>query len=73
MLGWGADCLVEQTWRVRAAQIGDQAHNPRGQSAGDTQGFLLGLDESERQCKLEVRRGVCLGAWVEESGGELNG
>jgi hypothetical protein len=39
-----------QTWRTRAAEIGDQAHNPRGTAAqGDGAGFLAGLEEGERQ------------------------
>ena len=38
-----------QTFRKRAAEISDHAHNPRG-ALGDGVEFLRGLDETERQC-----------------------
>lgn len=39
-----------QTFKERAAEIADHAHNPRG-ALGEAQDFLRGLDEMERQCK----------------------
>jgi hypothetical protein len=39
-----------QTFKKRAAEISDHAHNPRG-AVGEGVDFLRGLDESERQCK----------------------
>ena len=39
-----------QTFKERAAEIADHAHNPRG-ALGDAQDFLRGLDEMERQCR----------------------
>ena len=41
---------VRQTFKERAAEIADHAHNPRG-ALGEAQEFLRGLDEMERQCK----------------------
>ena len=38
-----------QTFRKRAAEISDHAHNPQG-ALGDGVEFLRGLDETERQC-----------------------
>lgn len=38
-----------QTFKVRAAVIADQAHNPRG-VLGESADFMRGLDENERQC-----------------------
>lgn len=38
-----------QTFKERAAEIADHAHNPRG-ALGEAQDFLRGLDEMERQC-----------------------
>ena len=35
---------------MRAAEIADHAHNPRG-AMGDAIEFLRGLDETERRCK----------------------
>ena len=37
-----------QTFKTRAADIADHAHNPRG-ALGDGADFLRGLDEMERQ------------------------
>lgn len=39
-----------QTFKERAAEIADHAHNPRG-VLGEAQDFLRGLDEMERQCR----------------------
>lgn len=39
-----------QTFKERAAEIADHAHNPRG-ALGEAQDFLRGLDEMERQCR----------------------
>ncbi|KAJ5388350.1 hypothetical protein N7509_010891 [Penicillium cosmopolitanum] len=41
------DVLME-TFKKRAAEVSDQAHNPRG-AVGDGVDFLRGLDETERQ------------------------
>lgn len=41
---------VMQTFKERAAEIADHAHNPRG-ALGEAQDFLRGLDEMERQCR----------------------
>ena len=41
-----------QAFKMRAAVIADQAHNPRG-ALGEGADFLRGLDENERQCKLK--------------------
>jgi GINS complex subunit 3 len=45
--GW-ADKALCQTFRKRAADIADHAHNPRG-ALGEGADFLRGLDEMERQ------------------------
>ncbi|KAI9855193.1 MAG: DNA replication protein [Vezdaea acicularis] len=42
-----ADVLIE-TFKIRAAEIADHAHNPRG-ALGEGADFLRGLDETERQ------------------------
>lgn len=39
-----------QTFKKRAAEIADHAHNPRG-ALGEGADFLRGLDEMERQCQ----------------------
>lgn len=39
-----------QSFKKRAKEIADQAHNPRG-AVGEGADFLRGLDEEERQCK----------------------
>ncbi|OKO92775.1 DNA replication complex GINS protein psf3 [Penicillium subrubescens] len=41
------DVLID-TFKKRAAEISDHAHNPRG-AVGEGVDFLRGLDESERQ------------------------
>lgn len=41
---------VMQTFKERAGEIADHAHNPRG-ALGEAQDFLRGLDEMERQCR----------------------
>lgn len=38
-----------QTFKKRAAEIADHAHNPKG-ALGDGVEFLQGLDETERRC-----------------------
>ena len=43
-------CGGIQTFKERAAEIADHAHNPRG-ALGEAQDFLRGLDEMERQCR----------------------
>jgi len=40
---------ISQTFKKRAAEIADHAHNPRG-ALGEGAEFLNGLDEMERQC-----------------------
>lgn len=48
----GMNCRLTgatQTFKKRAAEIADQAHNPRG-AMGEGVHFLRGLDEVERQC-----------------------
>lgn len=40
-----------QTFKKRAAEIADHAHNSRGAVGGGVD-FLRGLDETERQCML---------------------
>lgn len=42
-----------QTFKNRAAEIADHAHNPRG-AVGDGVDFLRGLDETERQCMSRI-------------------
>ncbi|OJJ82237.1 DNA replication protein PSF3 [Aspergillus glaucus CBS 516.65] len=41
--------VLSNTFRKRAAEIADHAHNPRGGAMGDGVEFLRGLDETERQ------------------------
>ena len=41
--------FIEQTFKKRAAEIADHAHNPKG-ALGDGVEFLQGLDETERRC-----------------------
>lgn len=52
--------ITQQTFKKRAAEIADQAHNPRG-ALGEGADFLRGLDESERQCKRSTNSGLFLG------------
>ena len=47
-----------QTFRKRAAEISDHAHNPRG-ALGDGVEFLRGLDETERQCMSSWDLVIC--------------
>jgi GINS complex subunit 3 len=42
------DVLIN-TFKKRAAEIADHAHNPKG-ALGEGADFLRGLDETERQC-----------------------
>ena len=42
-----------QTFKARAAEIADHAHNPRG-ALGEGVEFLRGLDEMERQRKSRI-------------------
>lgn len=46
-----------QTFKERAAEIADHAHNPRG-ALGEAQDFLRGLDELERQCRWFRLHGI---------------
>ncbi|KAJ5570094.1 uncharacterized protein N7459_009524 [Penicillium hispanicum] len=41
--------VLSDTFKTRAAEIADHAHNPRG-AVGEGVDFLRGLDETERQC-----------------------
>jgi GINS complex subunit 3 len=50
-LSVGHGLTAWQTFKKRAAEIADHAHNSRG-AVGDGVEFLRGLDETERQCKL---------------------
>jgi len=43
-----ADVLIN-TYKLRAAEIADLAHNPQGAIGGEAGAFLRGLDEEERQ------------------------
>lgn len=40
--------VLSETYKKRATEIADQAHNPRG-ALGEGADFLRGLDENERQ------------------------
>ena len=42
--------VLSDSFKKRAKEIADQAHNPRG-ALGEGADFLRGLDEEERQCK----------------------
>lgn len=42
--------LKEQTFKQRASEIADRAHNSRS-ALGEGAEFTKGLDENERQCK----------------------
>ena len=46
--GW-LTVMARQTFRRRASEIADHAHNSRG-ALGEGVEFLRGLDETERQC-----------------------
>lgn len=41
--------VLSDSFKKRAKEIADQAHNPRG-ALGEGADFLRGLDEQERQC-----------------------
>lgn len=45
----------EKTFKKRAAEIADHAHNPRG-TVGESADFLRGLDETERMRELSTIR-----------------
>lgn len=47
--GFANDATL-QTFRRRASDIADHAHNSRG-ALGEGVEFLRGLDETERQCR----------------------
>jgi len=42
--------VLSETFKKRAAEIADHAHNPGG-ALGEGADFLRGLDEMERQCR----------------------
>lgn len=48
-----------QTFKKRAAEIADHAHNPKG-ALGEGVEFLQGLDETERQRMLIFLYELCL-------------
>lgn len=61
-----ADVLIE-TFRVRAAEIADQAHNSRS-ALGDGAEFLRGLDENERRLFHAAHdSSAAVRKWFEES------
>jgi hypothetical protein len=43
---------VWKTYKLRAAEIADLAHNPQGAIGGEAGVFLRGLDEEERHCEF---------------------
>lgn len=45
--------ILSDSFKKRAKEIADQAHNPRG-ALGEGADFLRGLDEDERQCKVPL-------------------
>ncbi|KAJ5606200.1 hypothetical protein N7510_008981 [Penicillium lagena] len=47
--------VLSDTFKKRAAEIADHAHNPRG-AMGEGVDFLRGLDETERQSQGNLRR-----------------
>lgn len=49
MLSGLLTAMTPQTFRRRASEIADHAHNSRGALGGGVD-FLRGLDETERQC-----------------------
>jgi len=54
------------TFKSRAAEIADQAHNPRG-ALGDGADFLRGLEETERQLFKAAHEGPkAVRAWTQE-------
>jgi GINS complex subunit 3 len=55
-----------QTFKDRAAEIADQAHNPRG-ALGEGAEFLRGLDENERQLFKAAHEGPkAVKAWTQD-------
>ncbi|EXJ95271.1 DNA replication complex GINS protein psf3 [Capronia coronata CBS 617.96] len=59
------DTLIN-TFKMRAAEIADQAHNPRG-ALGDGAEFLRGLDETERQLFKAAHEGPkAVRAWTQD-------
>lgn len=55
-----------QTFKARASEIADQAHNPRG-ALGDGAEFLRGLDETERQLFKAAHEGPkAVKAWTQD-------
>ncbi|KAL2404273.1 DNA replication complex GINS protein psf3 [Exophiala dermatitidis] len=55
-----------QTFKTRAAEIADQAHNPRG-ALGDGAEFLRGLDETERRLFKAAHEGPkAIKAWLQD-------
>ncbi|EXJ57655.1 DNA replication complex GINS protein PSF3 [Cladophialophora psammophila CBS 110553] len=59
------DTLLD-TFKERAAEIADQAHNPRG-VLGEGAEFLRGLDESERQLFKAAHEGPkAVRAWTQD-------
>lgn len=42
--------VLSETFKKRAAEIADHAHNPKG-ALGEGAEFLRGLEEMERQCR----------------------
>jgi hypothetical protein len=57
MLSGLLTAMIPQTFRRRASEIADHAHNSRG-ALGEGVEFLRGLDETERQCDF------ILNAWT---------
>ncbi|KAI1610539.1 GINS complex subunit 3 [Exophiala viscosa] len=59
------DTLLD-TFKARASEIADQAHNPRG-ALGDGAEFLRGLDETERQLFKAAHEGPkAVKAWTQD-------
>ncbi|KAJ9498682.1 DNA replication protein [Exophiala xenobiotica] len=59
------DTLLD-TFKSRASEIADQAHNPRG-ALGDGADFLRGLEESERQLFKAAHEGPkAVKAWTQD-------
>lgn len=50
---WDSDANLPQTFKARASEIADHAHNPRG-ALGEGVEFLRGLDEMERLCMFPL-------------------
>jgi GINS complex subunit 3 len=55
---------MPQTFKKRAAEIADHAHNPKG-AMGEGADFLRGLDETERQLFRAAHEGPkAVKAWT---------